>query len=356
MKILFYINALYHGGAERVITNVASMMAERDHKCIMVLSYPINNEYHLNKKVEKVYLTNNQYKSFIKRNIILTYRLRNQIKKYKPDIVVSFMAEPNFRICFSKFGLKVKVVLSVRNDPSKEYNGHILSFLAKILFRKADGIVFQTEEAKKWFPTSIQKKGIIIYNSVHEDFYNTDLPKERSGIVAIGRISPQKNHKMLIDAFSIIADKIPDDLTIYGIGDIDNLVKYANEKGIGERIHFPGLVYDVPNTIRQFKIYVMSSDYEGMPNALMEAMAIGLPCISTDCPCGGPRMLFSQDMYEFLVPVSDTISMSNIILKLINSETLQKQHGEACKRQSLLFRPSIINNKWEEYLSSINLT
>ena len=349
MKLLFYINVLSHGGAERVISNVATMMSERGHQCVLATSYPLENEYHLGKKVLRYNLVQLPITNFFKRNIYLTYKLRSLLKKEKPDILVSFMAEPNYSACLTSFFLNVKTILSVRNDPNREYGGLFNSILAKCLFLKSDGIIFQTDDAANWFPRRIKQKGHIIFNSVDESFYKVSLDDNRSGIVSMGRICKQKNHGLLIEAFAKIANRVSDDLTIYGEGDYNELKKIAEVRGISGRVHFPGLIEDVANTINHYKVYVLSSDYEGMPNALLEAMAVGLPCISTDCPCGGPRMVFNNEMKEFLTPVGDSDLLAEKLFFLLTNKSLRDKHAFNCKREANKFRPEIINNQWENF-------
>lgn len=352
MKIIFYINVLSNGGAERVISNVANMMSDKGHECIMVTSFYTENEYPLNHSVRKMYLYNTRIEGVFNRNIKLTYRLRQVIIKERPDILLSFMAEPNYRACIAKLGLKVKTILSVRNDPKIEYGEGIRKTLIMLLFRLADGVVFQTKDAMNWFSSSIKKKGTIIYNSVSETFFSKSLEINNSGIVATGRLCSQKNHKLLIDAFFKIKDNIQDDLTIYGSGDPSDLVAYTKELGISHRVHFPGVVSDVANMLCKYKLYVLSSDYEGMPNALMEAMSVGLPCVSTDCPCGGPRMLFSEKMTKYLVPVGDVDSLSRAMLFLLLNKKERDIISQEAVKQAQAFHPSIINSNWETYLLS----
>lgn len=349
MKILFYINVLSHGGAERVMSNVATMMSKRGHQCVLATSYPLENEYRLGEDVVRYNLSQYPINNFILRNFSLIFKLRSLLKKEKPDILVSFMAEPNYRASIASWGMNVKTILSVRNDPNREYGGFLNSLLAKSLFCKSDGIIFQTEDAINWFPKCIRRKGHIIFNSVDESFYKVSLEENRSGIVSTGRICKQKNHRLLIDAFSRIADKVSDDLTIYGEGDSSELMNFANSIGIGCRVHFPGLIEDVANTINHYKVYVLSSDYEGMPNALLEAMAIGLPCISTDCPCGGPKMVFNEEMKEFLTPVGDPEALAKKLYVLLTNKEKREKHSLFCKIESAKFRPEIINNQWEAY-------
>lgn len=353
MKILFYINSLCHGGAERVMCNLATQFSEHDDECVFVTSFFADNEYALGAKVKRISLFSQKpIYGFIKRNYFLVKKLRKVLQQERPDLLISFMAEPNFRAIIASAGLKNKVIISVRNDPNKEYGSFITRILAKMLFRCADGVVFQTEDAKKWFPKSIQIKSTIIFNQVDEVFYNTKYEGERHDIVTTGRLVPQKNHKVLIRAFADIADKVSDNLIIYGEGELrPELEKMITELHMEDRIFLPGVTRNVADTIKSAKLFVLSSDYEGMPNSLMEAMALGLPCISTDCPCGGPRMLLGKANQQLLVSVGDQERLAQAIhvgLLEYNDE-LVKEVIERAK----LFYPAKVLGDWKLYMETV---
>ena len=162
MKIFFYINTISSGGAERVLTNLATEMSTRGHECVLITSFPCSWEYSYGEDVQRISLDLNKIEGYFKRNVILIYRLRKLLKSERPDILVSFMAEPNFRAIIAKLGSGIKSILSVRSSPDVEYGSNFTSFLAKILFRFGDAIVFQTHDAKIWFPEVIRKKSFII--------------------------------------------------------------------------------------------------------------------------------------------------------------------------------------------------
>jgi UDP-N-acetylglucosamine:LPS N-acetylglucosamine transferase len=162
-KILFYINSIHYGGAERVIVNLANEFSKRNYKVVFVTSFKDNKEYILDESIERITLEeNNLKKSFIKKNIFRTLNLRKVYKHHKPNIVISFMAEPNFRAIAASMFLNIKNIISVRNDPNKAYPNILYRIVARILYPFADGCVFQTDDAKKWFSNSIQKKSKII--------------------------------------------------------------------------------------------------------------------------------------------------------------------------------------------------
>ena len=126
----------------------------------------------------------------------------------------------NIRLSLACMCLKQKYILSVRNDPKKEYPNAIMQKLVRYWFDAADGVVFQTEDAKKFFGSSVQNKSSIIYNPVSKQFFRENVLNDTTGIVAFGRLVDQKNFSMLIKAYAMIADRIDDDLYIYGEGSL----------------------------------------------------------------------------------------------------------------------------------------
>lgn len=350
MKIFFYINTISHGGAERVMTNLATEMSKRGHECKLITTYKSTWEYNIAKEVKRVSIYKVRPKSFYSRNIKVIFKLRNFLKKEQPDILITFMGEPNFRGILAKLGTSVKIISSVRNDPNKEYAGRIRSILAKTLLEKADHIIFQTEDARNWFSNHIKSKSSIIFNPVNPIFYNTALKKERKGIITVGRLVEQKNHALLIKAYSLIANKISEELYIYGSGNTDELKKLAESLDVGEKVHFCGQCSDVPSVLAASRLFVLSSNYEGMPNALMEAMAIGLPCISTDCPCGGPKMLFPKNIWHYLTPVGNHIILAERMLEILTNKKEEDCLAFECKTGASKFKSAKVFDNWEEVI------
>ena len=350
MKLLFYINSIHQGGAERVISNLATQFSSGGHEVVLVTSFKDDWEYSVGEKVKRILLFENKIKGAIKRNLLLIKKLRKNIKEFKPDAVVSFMAEPNFRSIIATRGLKCKLFLSVRSDPNKEYGGKILSFLAKTLFKKADGVVFQTEDAKLWFPKKIQNKSKVIYNQVDNQFFTDSTLPSGTDIITVGRLSSEKCHDLLIKAYSKICDKIDGKLMIYGDGPLkDELQLLINSLNLQDKVILAGQTRDVVSAYKNAGLFVLSSIYEGMPNALLEAMAIGLPCISTDCPCGGPKAVLG-DGAGILVSVGNEDAMANAILTLFNDNELKLKLSIKAKEKAKEFSPSVVYKEWEDFV------
>lgn len=356
MKILFYINLIDFGGAERVVVNLANEFSKRGHEVIIVTSYCKEREYELNDKVKRLSLEDKEIKqSFIKKNLTRTSRLRRICKKERPDIVVSFMAQANFRAIMATRFLKIKTLISVRNDPDKEYPNGIYRFAAKILYPLASGCVFQTEDAKSWFPHLIQRKSKIILNPVNDKFYKVDYKGERENIVTVGSLSPRKNQQLLIKAFSLIAQEFPkDNLVIYGEGpEREKLVELTKSLNIEKRVFFMGESSEIHEKIKNAKVFVLSSNYEGLPNVVMEAMALGLPVISMDCPCGGPRMLIENEKSGILVDTNDVEAMVEKMRIVLKNSSFAEYLGENGRRTAEGFNQEKIYKTWEIYMKEI---
>lgn len=350
--IMFYINAIHDGGAERVILQLAERFAQVGYRSVLVTSFVDTWEYPVPQGVERLSLEQAQTEqSRLKKNVQRIKKLRTLIKEYRPCVLISFMAEPNYRALLASLGLPVKTVISVRNDPEIEYRGRAGHILAKTLLPTADGCVFQTEDAKSWFPEVLQKKSVIIMNQVNPKFFEIERNAEPRDIVTTGRLNPQKNHELLIRAFSRIADKTDENLKIYGAGELkEQLTELIDELGISERVFLCGASDDVPAVLAGAKLFVMSSDYEGMPNSLLEALAAGLPCISTDCPCGGPREVIENGENGLLVPVKDEEKLAEAMLALLSDSTLAEKMAAEAKHRAEKFRPDAVFAQWREFI------
>lgn len=350
MKILFAIDTLGKGGAERVITNLANYFIKENDVSIMTLrNVPI--AYELNSKINIVNIQEEgNYNNKIIREIKNIKRIKDEIEKYSPDVIITFLPAITYRLMIANIVNKKKVIISVRNDPKIEYANILKKILMKILYTRADGFVFQTEEAKSFFSKKIQIKSEIIPNPINESFIEKPYEGERKKeIVSVGRLESQKNHKMLIKAFSKISETYKDyKLVIYGEGnERENLENLITNLNLNNRVLLQGKVDDIKGKIYDASVFVLSSDYEGMPNALMEAMALGMPVISTNCPCGGPRFLIKNNENGILVPVKDEEKMKGAIEKVLEDKDFANNISKNASKISIDLNPKKINEKWE---------
>ena len=245
-------------------------------------------------------------------------KLRSICKEEKMDVLIAFLGGAIYYSVLATIGLRTKVVVSERNSPEFTYKSKFSRICAKGIFSLSDGIVFQTDDAQKWFPPIVQRKSVVIPNPVKDSFFLTSYAPRENEVVSIGRLTEQKNYKLLIDAFELVVRANPHThLSIYGEGNLKELLQdFISQKGLCENVKLRGRTDDVASVLSGASIFVMSSDVEGMPNALMEAMTVGVPSVSTDCPCGGPHFLLSEGR-GLLVPVGDAVELADKILILL---------------------------------------
>ena len=190
--LLFYINAIHDGGAERVLLQLAKRFAACGWRAVVVTSFVDQWEYPVPEGVERLSIEQAQIpQSRLRRNLSRIKALRRLIREYKPAALISFMAEPNFRAVLASRFLPVKTIVSVRNDPEREYGGRLGRIIGKWLLPLADGCVFQTEQAKNWFPKRLQKRSKIIMNQVDERFFQVTGTGENGYVMTAGRLTAQ---------------------------------------------------------------------------------------------------------------------------------------------------------------------
>jgi len=354
MKILFTIPHVTIGGAQRVCINLINWLQNNNIQVLLLIySQKETGGFKYNLEgINHVYLSEGTLNKIIE--------IRKITKDYNPDVFVSF-GVPNCLFDIpATIGLNTKIIVCERNDPAHFAGRWVTKVVSRLLMRLADGYVFQTKDAQNFYGGIMAKHSVIIPNPLFltTEQMDTPLPAVREKtIVTTGRLNQQKNHPLLIRAFNKIREQFPEyKLIIYGEGpERNNDEKLISELGLQDKVLLPGSISDVINTIRTASLFVMSSDFEGMPNSLMEAMAVGLPCISTDCPCGGPNTLIVNNENGILVPVADQKQLEDAIIRVISnpilSSKLSKNALNIYKTHSL----NVICKMWMEYFDKINL-
>lgn len=351
MRVVFHIARLGGGGAERVLVLLANYFACQGHTVFVVANKPYECEYSLDAAVKKMYLDSSDKDGVLERNLKRMGFIRNLCRNEKIDCLISFMAEPNIRSIVACLGLKTKNIVSVRNDPNKEYPGKLLP-IARWLFRLADRVILQTSQAKEVFKY-LGDRAAIIPNPVSSSFYDVVADPMSTRIVTAGRLEGQKNQELLIRAFAGVSSDYPETtLDIFGEGSLrSHLSGVADELQIGERVIFHGRSSDMARELADAGIFVLSSDYEGMPNALMEALAAGIPSIATDCPCGGPADLIDTGENGILVPVGSIQGMEDGLRALLLDVEARIRLSQGSKKSMEGYKTEKICKRWEEVVS-----
>ena len=357
MKILFYIGNLRKGGAERVVATLSNKLV-KENEIIVVTTTDEKIEYNLNKNIKLFSLKNfDGNKSPIVKNLIYLKRLKKYINEINPDIILGFLPEPSYRLLLLKPFIKSPVIISDRNDPKMEYASLKNRTVMKTLYKRADGFVFQTEEACNYFSKKIQDKSIVIANPVDDRFLKTKYVGEKSTeFVNVGRLNEQKNQVFLIESFKDVVKKYPNyKLLIYGDGNLKNeLNMYIENNKLNNNVKLCGNVDDIENILKGKKCFILSSKYEGMPNALMEAMAVGVPCISTDCPCGGPRELIKNNVNGLLVKNNNKKELVSAMYKIIENNEMCKEMSLNAKKNMDNYSCDKIVKKWFDFMKEVS--
>lgn len=348
MKIAIQINSIAGGGSERFAVLLANGLSDMGYDVTVLTGPKQPIEYELSQQVNRVELFHHQ------KFPITSFILRRYLNQHQMDVCIAIGIQANLTVALAKMRSKTKMVLCERNAPKEDHLSWKSKWLRKLLYKWGDAFVFQTQDAREYYSQDIQNRGVVIPNPVKEG-----LPRRhdvvRKEIVAVGRLKPQKNYPLLLKAFSKVYQQHPEyQLHIFGRGrHLAELEELASELHVSEAVVFEGFRPDVHQAIVDSDIYVLSSDYEGMPNALMEAMVMGFPVISTDCPSGGPRMLIQDGENGLLTKVGDADSLSDAMLRYIEDPEL-KQH---CASQAMLVQQaysiSQILQRWDMFLRKL---
>lgn len=361
-KILFHLNCFEQGGAERVVSNLANGLATEGYEVIAATQWQGEVEFALDARVRRIHVglqEEDQKKGRLTKIVLRFKYLRDLIKAERPDVVISFTRRPNYRALISAWGLKIPVIPAVRQDPKSYYNSPVDRILIPFLYPKAAGCVFQTKEQMEAFPKSLQKRSTVILNPVNAKYVDVPIPEQKEKtVVQSGRIVEFKNQAMLLSAFLRVHEKHPDyDLKIYGGDSFDGtwekLEAIIHENQAEKFIRLMGASDSLEKELPKASVYAFSSDYEGMPNALIEAMALGMPVVATDCPCGGPATLIRQEENGLLIPVGDTKAMEEGINRLIEDAALAKRLGREARKIKERVDGTAVLAQWMEYIEQV---
>lgn len=361
-KILFHLNCFEQGGAERVVSNLANQLVKEDYEIIAATQWQGEIEFPLDERIRRVHVglrEADEKKPRLSR-IFLRFRyLRELIKRERPDVVISFTRRPNYRALISSIGTGVPVIPAVRQDPKSYYNSIVDKILIPILYPRAAGCVFQTREQEECFPASLQKRSRIILNPVNDKYLDVPRPAEREkAVVQSGRLVDFKNQAMLLRSFWKVHEKHPDYiLKIYGGDSFDGtkekLESMIKEYGAEGYMMLMGGSDKLEKELPGAAVYAFSSDYEGMPNALLEAMTLGLPVVATDCPCGGPRTVIEDGKNGLLIPVGDEHAMTEGINRLIEDREFAEYLGDNARKISKRINGTAVLEQWKEYIEEV---
>lgn len=357
MKILFIIGDLESGGAEKVVSTLANAFSfENEVGVLMISTSKKEAFYKINPDVKLIPLLDDGEKLpfFTK-----VKRIRNVITRFNPDVVISFL---NYVIIYSWLAIKkikkklnLKFVVSERNDPNNVPSSFVFRAIRNRIFSKADGCVFQTNDAKSYFKNV--KSSTIIPNPVYlnrESVFDFEKYTRNENILFVGSNKKEKNRLMAYKAFSDFCNDFPKyKLIVVGSKPSKKEDKQIQKIGIQNKLIFVGKDNDWHQKYQSSSMFILSSDFEGMPNSLLEAAALQIPCIATNCPSGGPKDILENGKNGILIKVGDYKELALNMKKLAKSAELQNHYSRQCSNISLKYNSQKIAGEWLKYIKSL---
>jgi len=355
MRLLFVGYLHGYGGAEKQLIMLANEMAERCHDVALVSLSENNPCFQISSKVSYDYFLDRYKLRLLNIGSRFLY-LKRKIKEIAPDLIIHFNLQSAYMCAFMGKKISLSTIYAERGDPyDKEYTG-MLAIIRKFMCKKIGGFVFQTKGAQEFFPLYVREKSIVVSNPIFinpKEYNRVSAPDNR--IVTVGRLHEQKNHRLLINAIA----KLPLEykqyrVEIYGAGELkEELQKQIDENNLTHQVFLMGACSNVIEKIKNAALFVLTSDYEGMPNALMEAMALGIPCISTDCRPGGARELIKSGEEGLIVPCNNAEKLKAALIQMLDNQFAAEKMGEKAKDKMKNFAPEIIYSRWEGFFELI---
>ena len=395
-SITFLIKVMNGGGAERVISILSSALVKRGFDITLILTHQKMNEAYLRDIAEEVQVISLEdqvegktgeplgaslrmlyarllgkcsrvfqgkdsdaslIQKYYARNYVKVSWLKEYFNNHRKSTVIAFLYDSIFLSMLS-VSCENKVIISERGDPEQSLASKTTMAFLHSMFPKADHVVFQSPDVQKWYETNMGVKGQVIFNPIKRDLPERYRGERQKKIVNFCRISDQKNLELLIETFlRLHEDYLEYELYIYGDavgngaeGYLEKIRDVIAEKDVNHRIRLLSGCSDIHEKIRDYAMFVSSSDFEGMSNSMLEAMAIGLPVVCTDCPAGGARAVIKDHENGILVPVRDAERMYQAMREVIENPELANHLSQNAVRireeQSL----DNIIEKWMEII------
>lgn len=353
-RVIFTTITMGGGGSERAISILANQLADKGVPVDILMLAGNDLAYTLNENINLVQVGNSSNGS-IKERIRRITNMRRFFKQNKKANIIAMGTVASIFTLLADLGLPNNVIISERNNPNR-MNGKPYSKKMKavrdFLYSRADACAFQTYDAKDYFPKLKDSKKFVIPNSISPDLppaYQGERIKE---IVTAGRLIPEKNQKLLLEAFAEFS-KTHDayQLKLFGNGPLEQeLKKLTAQLHIQDKVAFIPFTATLHDEIKKSAMYVSSSDGEGISNAILEALGLGIPVIATDCPIGGSKMCIEDGKSGILVPVRDKEAMVHAMARIADDDDFAKTLSDNARLVRETFSQENIYKMWEELL------
>ena len=352
-RVTLFISSLSNGGAERVTCNLANFLSEKGYRVDIITLSNKNDTYKVEEGVRRINLLDkSEQKGKVRNYLIERGRLRKYINENNDvDCYITMLPINSFMLTRLRRKINGKIIVSDRVNPASynRINGFMMGYAA----RNSDGLVVQTSEIREWYKKV--SNVVIIPNAINKDINLSRSRKKEKKFVAVGRLTKQKNYPMLIEAFRLFNDRHPGySLEIFGGGSEEKTLKeIVEEKKLNNMVIFKGYVSNVSEQISDATGFVMASNYEGMSNALIEAMCMGLPCVATDCDGGGAREIIINMENGILIKKNDVTGMLKGMLRIVEDERLNSKISKNARKLRDGLNPETIYKRWQIFIEDI---
>ncbi len=353
------ITALGCGGAEGILAALASFLSGKGHIVSLLVLNPGEVFVSLPSEVKPRFLAGEaQARSgWLPRLLTLVRkqrRLRQAIADESPDVVISFIDVANVWTLLSTIGMACPVIVSERVYPPAYRLATVYRMARRLLYARAKAVVLQTEAAADWARRWLAADRVTVLPNPVQPVSRPRAPAAELELaagyrlVAVGRLVHQKGFDLLINAFAELCPRFPEwSLVILGEGEQRSaLERLAAARGIADRVHLRGAVKRPELVLQRCHLYVLSSRFEGFPNALCEAMACGLPVVSFACPAG-PQEIIREGIDGYLVPAGDVPALVTALRRLLENRAERQRLGGRAREIVQRFPAEAILNRWE---------
>jgi len=366
MKITLVISSLSCGGAERVLVLLAKGFTERGYEVsVVTLSAKDTDFYKLPEGVSRLSLaimkkSPTPFHS-LWNNLTRCLILRQGIQATQPDVVISFVTPTNILTVLSLIKTRYPVIVTEHCDPTVRSYRKIIEKLRIFIYPKAAKVVSVSKGVDAYFDWLPKTKKVVIYNPLVLIENEQDQPNfiecfdpNKQWIVSMGRLNNQKGFDLLLSAFAKIADRYPDwNLLILGEGEIrQQLEKIRDDLGLANRAILPGNISNPFPILRRSQLFVMASRFEGFPMVHGEAMACGLPIISTDCP-SGPGEIIRNNLDGILVPNGDISALATAMERLMSDPQERQRLATYAPEVTERFSLEKVMAEWQLLMSEV---
>lgn len=347
-RVAIIAHGLSDGGAERVASLVANYYAQKGHAVLYLAVLCPDQEYPLDERVTYRYIQTpkcTKATRFLRRSAAIDRELR----AFGAEIAISFLVK---EAMVSNLRRTVPMLYTLRIDPAHATQGFFHKKITLFSYRRAEKIVFQTQGAMSFFSEDIQAKGTVIPNPLTKNLPYWDVQNHEKRMITACRLSKQKNLPMLLKAFAMFHKKCPEyRLEIYGKGaELHTLQALCRDLQIEDAVAFLGYSAQIHQIMATSTAFILSSDFEGLSNSMLEALAIGVPTICTDCPPGSAREYITDGANGFLVPVGDAVALAEKMERLANDPALRKWMSWQAAQVRQKLNSDRVLAQWEQLL------